>query len=290
MPKLRAGSHATKSLLASPRSISSHKPIYVESYIVFDLLVDLTGASTIVERSDIDVRELEGLNKRTGVMRGKLSSRYILIEENKLFYNVDVIAGQKTGFYFDQRDNRSLLRRVAADQDVLDCFAYTGGFTLSLLAGNAKSVVAVDSSKDNIDLARQNCNLNNLSQDRVEWIVADVFSFLRYLRDKDKKFDLIVLDPPKFAPTSKHISKATRAYKDINLLGFKLLQPGGLLCTFSCSGGISHELFQKIIAGAALDAGVGTRILSRFYQAVDHPIVLNFPEGEYLKGLMIQVT
>lgn len=258
-------------------------------HIFFDVLMQLTGATVLVERSDVDVRELEGLPKRTGVVLGNISSELQLIKENNLTFGVDVLAGQKTGFYLDQRDNRAWVRNFAKDKDVLDCFSYTGGFTISLLAGGAKSIVAVDSSGDNLEIAKHNCTINQLPLDRVEWVMDDVFKYLRYLRDKDKKFDLIVLDPPKFAPTAKHVSKAARGYKDINLLGFKLLNPGGLLCTFSCSGGIGQELFQKIVAGAALDAGVSARILKRFSQAIDHPVLLDFPEGEYLKGLLLEV-
>jgi 23S rRNA (cytosine1962-C5)-methyltransferase len=257
--------------------------------IFIELLCQLTGIKTIVERSDVDIRDLEGLSKRSGLVTGNISSGLHLIKENDLIFGVDVFGGQKTGFYLDQRENRALMSLYAANKDVLDCFAYTGGFTISLLAGGAKSVVAVDSSKTNLDIAKHNCTLNNRSLDRVEWIVDDVFKYLRYLRDKGKKFDLIVLDPPKFAPTSKHISKATRGYKDINLLGFKLLRAGGMLSTFSCSGGISQELFQKVVSDAALDANVRARIINRFHQAPDHPVLLSFPEGEYLKGLLLQV-
>jgi 23S rRNA (cytosine1962-C5)-methyltransferase len=254
-----------------------------------DLLIELTGVKNIVERSDVDIRELEGLSQRSGVVMGEVSSELQLVKENDLIFGVDVLRGQKTGFYLDQRDNRTWVSRIAADKEVLDCFTYTGGFTISFLAGGAKSVIAIDSSKDNLDIAKQNCKINHRSPKDVEWIVADVFKYLRYLRDKVKKFDLIVLDPPKFAPTTKHISRATRGYKDINLLAFKLLRPGGLLCTFSCSGGVSPELFQKIVGSAALDAGVRAKIIKKFSQAADHPVLLSFPEGEYLKGLLLQV-
>jgi 23S rRNA (cytosine1962-C5)-methyltransferase len=258
--------------------------------ILIDLLMEITGLKNVVERSDVDVRELEGLPQRSGVLYGDVSSSLQLIKENNLSFGVDVLRGQKTGFYLDQRDNRAWMRHFAQDKDVLDCFAYTGGFTISLLAGGARSVVAVDSSRENLEIAKHNCEINQLPSDRVEWVTGDVFKYLRYLRDKNEKFDLIMLDPPKFAPTARHVSKAARGYKDINLLGFKLLRKDGLLCTFSCSGGIGHELFQKIVAGAALDAGVNVRILKRFSQAVDHPVLLNFPEGEYLKGLLLQLA
>jgi len=254
-----------------------------------DLLIQLTGIEKIVERSDIDVRELEGLPARSYVVNGNVTPGPHTIRENDIRYWVDVLRGQKTGFYLDQRENRAYMRQIANRREVLDCFTYTGGFAISALAGGAKSVVAVDSSKDNLNLARENCKLNDISIDNVEWIVGDVFKYLRELRDRDKKFDLIILDPPKFAPTSKHVRKAARGYKDINLLGFKLLRPGGMLCTFSCSGGVGQELFQKIVASAAIDAGVGARIIKRFSQALDHPVGLNFPEGEYLKGLLLEL-
>jgi 23S rRNA (cytosine1962-C5)-methyltransferase len=257
--------------------------------VLIDSLVEITGVKNVVERSDVDVRKLEGLPQRSGLLTGEVSSSLHLIKENNLTFGVDVLSGQKTGFYLDQRNNRLWIRKIAKDKDVLDCFTYTGGFTISLLAGGAKSVVAVDSSRENLETAEYHCKLNQLPPGRVEWVAGDVFKFLRYLRDKDEKFDLIVLDPPKFAPTAKHVSRAARGYKDINLLGLKLLRQGGLLCTFSCSGGIGYELFHKIVAGAALDAGVRVRILKRFSQAVDHPVLLNFPEGEYLKGLLLQV-
>jgi len=257
--------------------------------VLIDSLVEITGVKNVVDRSDVDVRELEGLPQRSGLLTGEVSSSLHLIKENNLTFGVDVLSGQKTGFYLDQRDNRLWIRNIAKDKDVLDCFTYTGGFTISLLAGGAKSVIAVDSSKENLETAEYNRKINQLPPSRVEWVAGDVFKFLRYLRDKGEKFDLIVLDPPKFAPSAKHVSKAARGYKDINLLGLKLLRQGGLLCTFSCSGGIGYELFQKIVAGAAFDAGVRVKILNRFSQAVDHPVRLNFPEGEYLKGLLLQV-
>jgi 23S rRNA (cytosine1962-C5)-methyltransferase len=170
---------------------------------------------------------------------------------------------------------------------MLDCFCYSGGFALNAAAGGASSVVGVDSSAEALQLARANAELNGLPQ--PEWIQGDVFELLRKFRDSRRSFDLVVLDPPKFAPTTAHAEKAARAYKDINLLAFKLLRPGGLLMTFSCSGGVSADLFQKIVAGAALDAGTDAQIVSRLGAASDHPVALNFPEGEYLKGLICRV-
>ncbi|MHB1590690.1 MAG: class I SAM-dependent rRNA methyltransferase [Sulfuricella sp.] len=252
-----------------------------------DLLVELTGCANLYERSDAEVRELEGLPARVGILRGALPVPLIIREHGLKFY-VDVEKGQKTGFYLDQRDNRRRVGELANDKDVLNCFCYSGGFSLSALQGGARSVLSVDSSAEALALARENVKLNNLAEDRAEWLEADVFKSLRLMRDQGKSFDLIVLDPPKFAPTAHHAANAARAYKDINLWALKLLRPGGLLATFSCSGGVTADLFQKILAGAALDANVTAQIVGRFAADADHPAVLNFPEGEYLKGLLLR--
>jgi 23S rRNA (cytosine1962-C5)-methyltransferase len=252
-----------------------------------DLLVELTSCANLYERSDAEVRELEGLPARAGILRGKLPVPLIIREHGLKFY-VDVEKGQKTGFYLDQRDNRRRIGELANDKDVLNCFCYSGGFSLSALQGGARSVLSVDSSAEALALARENAKLNNLAEDRAEWLEADVFKSLRLMRDQGKSFDLIVLDPPKFAPTAHHAANAARAYKDINLWALKLLRPGGLLATFSCSGGVTADLFQKILAGAALDASVTAQIVGRFAADADHPAVLNFPEGEYLKGLLLR--
>lgn len=243
----------------------------------------------IFERSDMEVRRLEGLEPRVGLLKGELGDAPPVITENGLTYTLDISGGHKTGFYLDQRHNRRIVRDLSEDKNILDCFAYSGGFTLNALAGGAKHVTCVDSSGGALALAEGNIELNKLSRDKVELVEADVFQYLRLMRDKNKKFDLIILDPPKFAPTRAHAQKASRGYKDINLLAFKLLSPGGILVTFSCSGGIDTLLFQKIIAGAALDAGVDAQIIRRLSQAEDHPVALNFPEGEYLKGLVCQI-
>ena len=203
---------------------------------------------------------------------------------------VDVRHGHKTGFYLDQRSNRHIVGKLARDRDMLNCFCYTGGFSLHALTEGAKSVTSIDSSGAALAWGARQAALNNLPEERAQWIEADVFKALRGLRDEGRSFDLIVLDPPKFAPTSAHAERAARGYKDINLLAFKLLRPGGLLATFSCSGGISDELFQKIVAGAALDAEVDAQVLRRFAQAPDHPVLLSFPESAYLKGLLCRVA
>ncbi len=255
---------------------------------ILNALIDVLNPNAIYERSDVAVRDLEGLSERTGTLSGSLPEGPITILENGLKFNVDVITGQKTGFYLDQRDNRQFCRKIAKGKSVLNCFAYTGGFTVYALAGGATSVLSIDSSEEALALARGNVKLNELPADKCDWIAGDVFEELRTLRDRGQQFDLIILDPPKFAPTASQAKKAARGYKDINLYGFKLLKPGGVLMTFSCSGGIDANFFQKIVADAALDAKVDAQLLYRLSQAPDHPTSLAFPEGTYLKGLVIR--
>jgi len=249
---------------------------------------ELTGCACVFERSDADVRELEGLPMKSGVLHGKLPAAGVQMREHGLVYGVDVAAGHKTGFYLDQRDNRRRIGELARGREVLNCFCYTGGFTLNALAGGAASVLSVDSSAGALALAQDNLERNGLDAARAEWQEADVFKHLRILRDQRRSFNLVVLDPPKFAPTAAFAEKAARGYKDINLLALKLLRPGGLLASFSCSGGISADLFQKILAGAALDAGAEAAIVGHFAAAADHPVLLSFPEGDYLKGLLLR--
>ncbi|HEY6281173.1 MAG TPA: class I SAM-dependent rRNA methyltransferase [Burkholderiales bacterium] len=255
-----------------------------------DIVLELTVAARVFERSDAEVRQLEGLLPRVGALRGSAPPQRIKIGEGRLEFWVDVRKGQKTGFYLDQRVNRARVGALARDKEVLDCFCHSGGFALHALANGAKSVLSVDSSAEALQLARENLALNSLPEDKAEWREGDVFEVLRSLRDEARRFDMIILDPPKFAPTAASAEKAARGYKDINLLAFKLLRPGGLLATFSCSGGISSELFQKIVAGAALDAGVDAQIVEQFTATPDHPVALNFPESAYLKGLLCRIT
>jgi 23S rRNA (cytosine1962-C5)-methyltransferase len=252
---------------------------------IADALTAQTGFKFIYERSDADVRELEGLQPRVGILRG-IPEEQVIISEHGLRFSVDIAGGHKTGFYLDQRRSRQRVRALAEDRDVLDCFCYTGGFSINALAGGAKSVWSVDSSSSAMELLRENVILNALPSDRLKTLEADVFQALRKFRDEARSFDLIVLDPPKFAPTAAQAEKAARGYKDINLLAFKLLRPGGILVTFSCSGGVDAALFQKIVAGAALDAGVDASIVEFLSQDGDHPVALTFPEGSYLKGLI----
>jgi 23S rRNA (cytosine1962-C5)-methyltransferase len=254
---------------------------------ILDALAESTGCEAIYERSDAEVRTIEGLSPRAGFARGNRDARRCAIVEYGLNFRVDVEAGQKTGFFLDQRENRQRVRALAAGRDVLDCFAYTGGFSIAALAGDARRVLAVESSAPALEVARENLAANPFDAARVELMQADVFAYLRQLRDRASVFDLVVLDPPKFAPTAAQAHNAARAYKDINLLALKLLRPGGLLATFSCSGGVPAQLFQSIVAGAAVDAGVEAKIVERFGAAADHPVALEFPEGEYLKGLLV---
>ena len=254
---------------------------------ILDLLVEITGCTAVFERSDAEVRALEGLQPRTGFVRGNRNARRCPIIEYGLNFRVDVEEGQKTGFFLDQRENRRRVCELAAGREVLDGFCYTGGFSVSALAGGATRVTAIESSAPALDVARENLAANPHDATKIVLQQKDVFAHLRTLRDQNAKFGLIVLDPPKFAPTAAQAKNAARAYKDINLLALKLLAPGGLLATFSCSGGVSGELFQSIVAGAALDAEVDARIIERFSAAADHPVALEFPEGDYLKGLLV---
>jgi 23S rRNA (cytosine1962-C5)-methyltransferase len=253
-----------------------------------DLLIELTAIENIYERSDVDVRTLEGLEPRSGVLRGKPSKK-LIIQEYGIKFNVDIAHGHKTGFYLDQSENRNLVGQLAKDRDVLNCFCYTGGFSIHTAAGGAKSVTSIDSSGDALKLGVENAALNGQASSSHEWIEGDVFKELRTFRDSRRNFDMIILDPPKFAPTKFQVEKAARGYKDINLLAFKLLRPGGILVTFSCSGGVDAYLFQRIVAGAALDAGVDAQIVKELRQGPDHPIALSFPEGAYLKGFICRI-
>lgn len=253
-------------------------------------IVAATGCPNVYERSDVSIREKEGLEQTTGVLAGDAPPDTLIANENGVLYHVDVRNGHKTGFYVDQRENRALVAQYARDRDVLNCFCYTGGFSLAALKGGAKRVVSIDSSGDALALAQRNVAANGFDAARAQWLDADAFKTLRRLVDEGERFDLIVLDPPKFAPTRDSVDRAARAYKDINLSGLKLLRPGGLLFTYSCSGAIDMDLFQKIVAGAAADAKVDARILKRLGAGVDHPLLTAFPEGEYLKGLLLQIA
>lgn len=256
---------------------------------IADALLKATGLTRLYERSDSGVRGLEGLPSVTGWLRGE-GDTGVTIREHDWRLTLDVAEGHKTGFYLDQRDNRKrfaeLVRQFGA-KSVLNCYCYTGGFSVAALAGGAERVVSVDSSAPALERAKAHVALNGFDPARHEAVDADVNQFLREALKRGERFDAIVLDPPKFAPSAAHADRASRAYKDINRLALKLLAPGGLLLTFSCSGGIGGELFHKIVAGAGLDAEVDGYLLARLEAACDHPTTITFPEGEYLKGLVV---
>ena len=256
---------------------------------IADLLLKATGLTRLYERSDSGVRKLEGLEPAAGWLRGEGATE-VTIREHDWKLTLDVAEGHKTGFYLDQRDNRKLFAdtvRHFGFQRVLNCYCYTGGFSVAALAGGAQRVVSVDSSAPALVRATNHVALNGFDPARHEARDADVNQTLRDALMAGEVFDAIVLDPPKFAPTASHAERAARAYKDINRLALKLLAPGGALFTFSCSGGVGTELFHKIVAGAGMDAGVDGVIYDRVAAAPDHPQTLVFPEGEYLKGLVI---
>lgn len=253
-----------------------------------EALLEVVPAKGVYERSDVDVRKKEGLETITGVLQGETPPAQIDIMEEGRHYRVDVLNGHKTGFYLDQRDNRSVLQQYAQGKIVLNCFSYTGGFSIAALHGGAKQAINIDASQPALDIAAQTAELNGFQPAHMQNICGDVFKLLREYRNEGRQFDVVVLDPPKFAENRKQLEKAARGYKDINLLGFKLLKPGGLLFTFSCSGLMESNLFQKIVADAAVDAGCNARILRKLDQATDHPTRLAFPEGYYLKGLVCQ--
>ena len=251
-----------------------------------DALAALPGVRCVYERSDADVREREDLPVRIGLMRGAEPSPDLAAHELGFRFSVDVESGHKTGFYLDQRNARRALASLAAGRRVLNVFSYTGAFSVIAAARGAGSVTSIDSSGPALATAARNAELNGV--DMGELMEADAFTALRGLRDRAKQYDLICLDPPKLANTEAQLDKATRAYKDLNLLAVKLLAPGGTLLTWSCSGAMSMELFQKVVAGAALDAKRTVRIVDRLHQPSDHPIPLAFPEAEYLKGLVLE--
>ncbi|MCO7201782.1 class I SAM-dependent methyltransferase [Pseudoalteromonas sp. OANN1] len=243
----------------------------------------------VYERSDVDVRKKEGLDKITGPLAGDAPTAPVLISENGLKIEVDIIGGHKTGFYLDQRDSRAALERFVKDKEVLNCFCYTGTFGLYALRGGCSKVINVDVSQPALDTAKRNVEHNGLDLSKAEFVKQDVFKLLRQYRDEGRQFDTIVMDPPKFAESKAQLNGACRGYKDINMIAMQILKPGGTLLTFSCSGLMEQNLFQKVVADAALDAGKELLIMERLNQAADHPIAGNYPEGFYLKGLICKV-
>jgi len=254
--------------------------------LLVGLIADVRG---VYERSDVDVREKEGLEQRVGLLWGEEPPEEIEIVENGHRFLVDVRQGHKTGFYLDQRENRARLPAFCAGAEVLDAFCYTGGFSVYAAAGGAAKIALVDGSAPALELARRNLVLNELSEPDVESIEGNVFNVLRGYRAQSLCFDVVVLDPPKFAPSGRELGKASRAYKDVNMLAFQLLRPGGVLFTFSCSGAVTADLFRKIVFGAALDAERDVQVIGHLAQGADHPVALTFPEGAYLKGLICRV-
>jgi len=257
---------------------------------IVEILVSLFNPTGIFERSDVEVREKEGLLPSKGVLFGKEPEELIEIIENGNKFFVDVNLGHKTGFYLDQRDNRKMLEHFASGKEILNCFSYTGGFSVYAVKAGASKVINVDSSAESLAIAEKNFFLNGIDSSKFENTLDDVFKYLRKLRDTNRQFDVIILDPPKFAESVSQIDKAARGYKDINLLALKLLKKNGLLFTFSCSGHIVPDLFNKIIADAAADAGREVHILKYLTQSPDHTMLTSFPEGLYLKGLICKVN
>lgn len=252
-----------------------------------DHLLALSGARGIVERSDFPARRQEGLAETTGLLAGEEPSARIEFQERGLYYGVDLLGGQKSGFYLDQRENRTRVSAYAADRRVLNGFSYTGSFSVATLAAGAAHVTSVDSSIDALTLGEENLHRNGFDPDRQNSSIAgDLFTILRDWRESGERFDMIILDPPKFATSRRSLDNALRGYKDINLLALGLLAPDGILATFSCSGLVDDSLFQKVIFGASRDAGRPIQILERLSQAPDHPVALSFPEGAYLNGLI----
>ena len=247
-------------------------------------LQSLFPQCAIYDRSDVAVRKKEGMELTQGPVTGELPPALLPIEEHGMKLLVDIQGGHKTGYYLDQRDSRLATRQYVADKRVLNCFSYTGGFAVSALMGGCAQVVSVDTSQEALDVAKQNVELNKLDLSKAEFIRDDVFKLLRKYRDQGEKFDVIVMDPPKFVENKSQLMGACRGYKDINMLAIQLLNTGGVLLTFSCSGLMTTDLFQKIIADAAIDAGRDVQFIEQFRQAADHPVIATYPEGLYLKG------
>ncbi len=258
-------------------------------YTLIACLQELYPDCHIYERSDVDVRKKEGLEPVTGWLTEAQDSSQVVIEEHGIKIHVDVANGHKTGFYLDQRDSRVAAGRYAKGKTVLNCFSYTGTFSLHCAANDAKEVINVDVSEQALDIAKQNLALNNLQDKNVSFIKEDVFKLLRRFRAEKRTFDMIILDPPKFVESKAQLNGACRGYKDINMLAMQLLNPKGILLTFSCSGLMDAGLFQKIVADAALDAKRNAYFVERLHQAGDHPVSSNYPEGYYLKGLVCQI-
>jgi len=256
---------------------------------IIDILTDLLAPQGIYERSDTEAREKEGLVPVTGPVWGENPPDMIEIVENSHTFLVDIKLGHKTGFYLDQRENRLKMAQYCVNKEILNTFAYTGAFAVYAAHAGANRIINVDSSERMLQIAERNMRRNGFGDREDVYAVADVFDILRAYQANNWKFDTVILDPPKFAHSKRQIEKATRGYKDINMLGMKLLKPGGVLISFSCSGVIGPELFQKVLFGASVDAGRRVQIIERLSQGPDHPVLLTHPESEYLKGLVCRV-
>ena len=257
--------------------------------VIIDELNNLLKPESIFDKSDASSREHEGLQTENIALTLTSPPENVAVKENNIIYNINIAEGQKSGFYCDQRNNRKILASYAKGKKVLDCFSYTGGFTLNSLQNGASSVTSVDSSGLAIETLRENIKLNNLDAAKHIAIQSDVNKQLRVFREQEEKFDIIVLDPPKYAPSRSALDRASRAYKDLNRLAMLLLNDGGLLATYSCSGAMNMETFKQVLAWAALDAGKQVQFIYQFCQPEDHPVRASFPEGEYLKGLLCRV-
>ncbi|RYG16382.1 MAG: class I SAM-dependent rRNA methyltransferase [Chitinophagaceae bacterium] len=256
---------------------------------IVEILITELNPKGIFDKSDATARGHEGLAIENGLLWGENPPEFLAVKENGIAYNINIAEGQKSGFYCDQRDNRKIVASYTKGKKVLDCFSYSGGFSLNSLANGAESVTSVDSSALALETLRQNVQLNKFDVEKANAIQSDVNKQLRAFKESGELFDVIVLDPPKYAPSRSALDRAARAYKDLNRLGMLLLEKGGLLATFSCSGAVDIETFKQIIAWAALDAGREVQIIKQFCQPEDHPLRISFSEGEYLKGLLLRV-
>ncbi|WP_457270466.1 class I SAM-dependent rRNA methyltransferase [Pedobacter sp. UYEF25] len=256
---------------------------------VLNLLQKHLNPKGIFDKSDATARAHEGLMTTNELLFGEQPPEFLAVKENGINYHINISEGQKSGFYCDQRENRAVLAQFSEGKKMLDCFSYSGGFSLNAISKGAASVTSVDSSALALSTLGQNIDLNNFDRTRLDVIQADVNKQLRAFKESGELFDIIVLDPPKYAPSRSALDRAARAYKDLNRLAMHLLEKGGLLATFSCSGAVDLETFKQIIAWSALDAGKEVQIIKQFSQPQDHPIRISFPEGEYLKGLLLKV-
>ena len=253
---------------------------------IIQQLQEIISPAGIYERSDVEVREKEGLKPHAGLLTGDEPPELIQVTQGGIKFLVEVRKGHKTGMYLDQRDNRHVVQQLSTNREVLNCFAYTGAFAFAALQGGAVKVTNIESSTDAISMIMKQAGLNEIDSDKFENVQGDVFAVLRQYREAGRKFDMVILDPPKFVSSADQLKRGCRGYKDINLLAMKLLRENGLLVTFSCSGHLSPELFQKIVADAAVDAKREARMIASLGQPADHPVAMSFPEGRYLKGLV----